>query len=81
MCRPRCASSLASPPTMDARDASGPTFARHVGSRLYRGESFALQVDAHITFVPGWDVKFVEMWSATRNEYAILTTAPGFRRI
>ena len=53
---------------MDARDATGPTFARHVGNRLYRGESFALQVDAHITFTPGWDTSLITQWAATKNE-------------
>jgi len=36
-----------------AMDATGPTFARHVGDRLYRGEYFVLQTDAHMTFVKG----------------------------
>ena len=31
---------------MDANDATGPVYARHVGYRMYRGEAFALQVDA-----------------------------------
>ena len=59
---------------MDARDASGPVFARHVGYRMYRGEAFALQMDAHCVFVNNWDETLVAQWRATRNEFAVLST-------
>lgn len=42
-----------------ARDATGPIFARHVGDRLYRGEYYTLQTDAHMTFVKGWDIDVI----------------------
>ena len=38
---------------LDAELAVGPTFARHIGSRMYRGEYFAMQTDAHMEFVTG----------------------------
>lgn len=35
---------------MDAPLSVGPVFARHIGHRLYRGEYYAMQSDAHVTF-------------------------------
>ena len=49
-------------------------YARHVGYRMYRGEAFALQVDAHCVFVNGWDESIIEQWRLTRNEMAVLST-------
>ncbi len=37
----------------DAPLSVGPVFARHLGHRLYRGEYYAMQSDAHITFTQG----------------------------
>mmetsp|Transcript_547 Transcript_547/g.1756 ORF Transcript_547/g.1756 Transcript_547/m.1756 type:complete len:642 (+) Transcript_547:355-2280(+) len=62
---------------MDANEATGPVYARHVGYRMYRGEAFALQVDAHCVFVNGWDDGIVEQWRRTRNEMAVLSTRRG----
>jgi len=45
---------------MDAELAVGPVFARHIGQRLYRGEYYAMQSDAHVTFTKGWDVDIIE---------------------
>ena len=59
---------------MEASFAVGPVFARHIGNRLYRGEYYALQVDAHVSFVYGWDVSLIEQHTATKNEMAVLTT-------
>ena len=38
---------------LDAELAIGPTFARHISNRMYRGEYFAMQTDAHMEFVAG----------------------------
>lgn len=59
---------------MDARNATGPILARHVAGRMYRGEAFVLQMDAHNEFVAGWDESILAQWRATRNEYAVLST-------
>jgi [Skp1-protein]-hydroxyproline N-acetylglucosaminyltransferase len=52
----------------------GPTFARHLAYRMYRGEYFVLQVDSHVRFVQDWDERVIQQWKATRNEMAVLTT-------
>jgi hypothetical protein len=59
---------------MDHKLAVGPTFARHVVNRLYRGEYYALQIDAHTTFTMDWDVEIIEQLEETGNEMAVLTT-------
>ncbi|KAL7532820.1 hypothetical protein ACHAXR_004893, partial [Thalassiosira sp. AJA248-18] len=60
--------------TVDAELSVGPVFARHLGHRLYRGEYFAMQSDAHVSFVIGWDDEIIEEWHTAKNEMAILST-------
>ena len=50
-----------------------PVFARHLGHRLYRGEYFAVQSDAHVAFVLNWDDEIIGQWHTAKNEMAILT--------
>ena len=59
---------------MDARLGIGPVFARHLGYRHYRGEYFAMQVDAHVRFTEHWDESLVDQWKSAANEMAVLTT-------
>lgn len=59
--------------TLDAALSVGPVFARHLGHRLYRGEYFAVQSDAHVEFVQGWDDEIIAQWHSAKNEMAILT--------
>eukprot|EP00633_Aureoumbra_lagunensis_P004009 CAMPEP_0197318572 /NCGR_PEP_ID=MMETSP0891-20130614/51640_1 /TAXON_ID=44058 ORGANISM="Aureoumbra lagunensis, Strain CCMP1510" /NCGR_SAMPLE_ID=MMETSP0891 /ASSEMBLY_ACC=CAM_ASM_000534 /LENGTH=530 /DNA_ID=CAMNT_0042809113 /DNA_START=154 /DNA_END=1746 /DNA_ORIENTATION=- len=59
---------------MDAREASGPVYARHVGYRMYRGEAFVMQIDAHVVFVNDWDELILNQWRTTHNEMAVLST-------
>jgi hypothetical protein len=59
--------------TVDAGLSVGPVFARHLGHRLYRGEYFAIQSDAHVDYVLGWDVDIIDQWRSAKNEMAILT--------
>lgn len=59
---------------MDARLGIGPVFARHLGYRHYRGEYFAMQVDAHVRFVEHWDESLADQWHSANNEMAVLST-------
>ena len=52
----------------------GPVFARHIGYRLYRGEYYATQSDAHVTYTLGWDDDIIQQMEVTHNEMAVLTT-------
>jgi [Skp1-protein]-hydroxyproline N-acetylglucosaminyltransferase len=52
----------------------GPVFARHLGHRLYRGEYYYMQSDAHVSFANNWDVDIINQQEATHNEMAVLST-------
>jgi len=60
--------------TINSELSVGPVFARHLGHRLYRGEYFEIQSDAHVEYVKGWDVEIIEQWFSAHNEMAILST-------
>lgn len=59
---------------MEAELSIGPVFARHIGHRLYRGEYYYTQSDAHVSWTQDWDVDIVKQMEATKNEMAVLTT-------
>mmetsp|Transcript_798 Transcript_798/g.1750 ORF Transcript_798/g.1750 Transcript_798/m.1750 type:complete len:665 (-) Transcript_798:112-2106(-) len=59
---------------MDAIQAVGPVFARHIGHRLYRGEYYAMQSDAHVTFTQDWDMDIIQQQEATGDEMAVQST-------
>mmetsp|Transcript_18635 Transcript_18635/g.26408 ORF Transcript_18635/g.26408 Transcript_18635/m.26408 type:complete len:576 (-) Transcript_18635:187-1914(-) len=59
---------------MEAELAIGPVFARHIGHRMYRGEYYTMQVDAHVTFAQDWDTDIVMQLEATQNDMAVLST-------
>jgi len=59
---------------MESDLAIGPTFARHLVDRLYRGEYYVLRIDSHTSFTKHWDVDIIEQLEGTGNEMAILTT-------
>jgi hypothetical protein len=59
---------------MSALLSVGPVFARHIGDRMYRGEYYATQSDAHVTFTQNWDSDIISQMEASHNEMAVLTT-------
>jgi len=59
---------------MDAPLSVGPVFARHIGHRMYRGEYYSMQCDAHVTFTKGWDEDIIEQQEATGDEMTVLST-------
>lgn len=59
---------------MEAELSIGPVFARHIGSRLYRGEYYATQSDAHVSYTQNWDVDIIDQLEQSKNEMAVLST-------
>ena len=59
---------------MAAELSIGPVYARHIGYRIYRGEYYATQSDAHVTYTKGWDVDIIQQLEDTHNEMAVLST-------
>lgn len=57
---------------MEASLSIGPVFARHIGHRLYRGEYYATQSDAHVSFTQDWDADIIHQMEATQNESKLL---------
>ena len=47
---------------------------RHIGHRMYRGEYYYMQSDAHVTFTRNWDEDIISQQEATRNEMAVMST-------
>jgi len=41
---------------------------------MYRGEYYAMQIDAHVTFVQDWDVNIVSQMDDTGNDMAVIST-------
>jgi [Skp1-protein]-hydroxyproline N-acetylglucosaminyltransferase len=60
--------------TIHAKESVGPVPARHVGHRMYRGEYYAAQVDAHLGFASRWDTSLILELESTGNEMAVLST-------
>jgi hypothetical protein len=54
---------------LPAYKSIGPVFARHVAHRMYRGEYYALQVDAHVRFVQDWDTQIIAQWESTEMKW------------
>ena len=61
------------PANRPPHNLSRPVFARHVGDRMYRGEYYAMQLDAHVTFIKDWDELMISQYHETKNEYAVLS--------
>jgi len=59
---------------MNAGLATGPVTARHIGDRMYRGQHFVMQMDAHCWFVRHWDTLIIGQWRSTKNEMAVLSS-------
>jgi [Skp1-protein]-hydroxyproline N-acetylglucosaminyltransferase len=59
---------------MEAQLSVGPVFARHIGNRMYRGEYYITQSDAHVTFTRDWDIDIISQMESTKDEMAVLST-------
>jgi hypothetical protein len=61
---------------VDFSAAKGPTYARYLCARLFRGETWFCQIDSHTTFVKGWDTKAIQNIHACPSDRPILTHYP-----
>ncbi|CAM9714604.1 unnamed protein product, partial [Ascophyllum nodosum] len=59
---------------VDAREAEGPCWGRHLQTYLLADEEFCMQTDSHMDFVESWDTLMMAEWKATQNEYGVLST-------
>ena len=58
------------------RKSDGCTWARNRANRLYAGEDYYLQIDAHMRFEPGWDTTLITMLEAIDAPKPVLTVYP-----
>ncbi|KAK9819051.1 hypothetical protein WJX81_001014 [Elliptochloris bilobata] len=56
-------------------ESKGPCYARYVGAQLYRGETYYLQLDSHMTMVPRWDEVLIDQ-ARLAGPHACLSTYP-----
>lgn len=62
-------------------DALGPQTARFYASKLWGGETYFMQMDAHLEFAPEWDQYYIDEARATKNFPKSVLSAypPGFQ--
>jgi hypothetical protein len=66
--------------SMHPRDARGVGFARSKAMSLYQGETYFLQIDSHMRFVPNWDrvaIKQLNSAQALTKNKVILSSFPA----
>lgn len=61
---------------INALDSRGCCWARNRTNRLYRDESYTLQIDAHMRFAPRWDEGLISMIARTGEALPVLSTYP-----
>jgi [Skp1-protein]-hydroxyproline N-acetylglucosaminyltransferase len=61
-------------------EALGPSMARYHASKLWGGETYYVQADAHLRFSPDWDARYIaEVQAAKSYPKAVLSAyPPGF---
>ncbi|MGE3188548.1 MAG: GlcNAc-transferase family protein, partial [Vicinamibacterales bacterium] len=62
------------------REARGLGWARHLTERLWQGEEYVLQIDAHMRFADQWDDRLLDELAQCNSRFPILTVYPwGYR--
>ena len=62
---------------VDARDAEGPCYARHLSFRLWGGETYVACVDSSVEFRDGWDDALVDELRRAERDVAASGAASG----
>lgn len=73
-CRP--GSSLLRVLRFNESETFGPVFGRYLGSLLWRGETYYMQVDAHTTFAKHWDTMLLEDYAIAPSPKAVFSHYP-----
>lgn len=58
-------------------DSGGCCWARNQTNRLFDGEEYTLQIDAHTRFSPHWDTRYIAMMREVDSPKPVLTTYPA----
>ncbi|KAH8099068.1 glycosyltransferase [Aureococcus anophagefferens] len=62
---------------VDWKQTLGPTIARHLSEKFYRGETYVMSFDSHTNLARGWDDVAIDMFKRIGNPRAIITTYPA----
>lgn len=60
----------------NAKDSKGCCWARSQIDALWQGEEYAMQIDSHMRFEPGWDESLISMVEQCDSPKAVLTSYP-----
>jgi len=78
MGKPHCDAGRVRILRLGEHQAYGPLFSRFLNAKLYRGENYFMQIDAHTNFRQGWDSTGIEMMKKTPSfPYSVLSTYPA----
>jgi hypothetical protein len=61
---------------VDAKEATGPCWARYMTQQLYQGEEYYLSIDSHTRFIKHWDEMLVSLLHCCPSSKPIITTYP-----
>jgi [Skp1-protein]-hydroxyproline N-acetylglucosaminyltransferase len=61
---------------VDEPESLGPYAARHFASKLWYGEQWFMQTDAHMTFAQDWDATSVQMLQACPSKKPVISHYP-----
>eukprot|EP00756_Hemistasia_phaeocysticola_P052412 Hpha_TRINITY_DN27643_c0_g1::TRINITY_DN27643_c0_g1_i1::g.57323::m.57323 len=62
---------------VDMSRTEGVTVARYEAESMFRGETYALGLDAHSHFARGWDSLLISTWRTVGDDMAVLTSYPA----
>ena len=71
-----CANNQVRVLNIDEPESLGPYAARYFASKLWNGEEWYLQIDAHMTFAPHWDKTSLDMLAKAPSHKPILSHYP-----
>lgn len=61
---------------IEESESLGPYAARYFSSKLWYGEQWYMQIDAHMTFATGWDANSVDMLQRAPSKKPVITHYP-----
>lgn len=74
--RAHCAAGRVRPLDIDEPESLGPYAARYFASKLWYGEQWFMQTDAHMTFAQDWDAISVDMLKKAPSKKPVLSHYP-----
>ena len=74
--RPHCEAGRIRAMHINEPESLGPYFARYLASKLWYGENWYMQIDAHMFFLQDWDKISIEMLKAAPSKKPVISHYP-----